>query len=314
MSFQEEPIKLSTSIVKRILLYADFPTILAFRETSDIALYLATKELKDSLHNLLSPFFGLSVESFLSTLDAAKGIIGGEVAVAFLARGLTWKPIVLNIYIPSDAPSNIHRLLTNDIGMGPMKSSSKSTTAQNEWALPRSIDEHHQWNTNAKSVNLYRTSELIPSVPIVSSFATHLFTFITGRVFVTAYPKLFFKYRALLGKCMRTGIEADEEEQQITWWRNLGMDVQMDGRYWGLEGGDLCGPWMCPREERSFGDGGSFKGCIDGTDFEAELLDLNGEVWWKLDTRMCSGRRCNSQGKQSSDDKSLVWLVEYQSD
>ena len=94
---------LSAELQQRIIFFLDMPTLRSLRYVSQEAAQLVEEELTQSLHTLLKPFT-THPQEFLRVLQNSGAIIGGDVAIAFMARDLRIIPTALTIYTPLDNP------------------------------------------------------------------------------------------------------------------------------------------------------------------------------------------------------------------
>ena len=81
-------------------------------------------------------------------------------------------------------------------------------------------------------------------------------------------------------------------------WKDVGFDIQMDGRHWT---GEICGEFKCAAEVRSLVDAGSLWERMKAKDGEYRVGGA--ESWvFVLDRRPCSGR-CKGQRVEFSQTK-----------
>ena len=190
---------LSAELQQRIIFFLDMPTLRSLRYVSQKAAQLVEEELTQSLHTLLKPFT-THPQEFLRVLQNSGAIIGGDVAIAFMARDLRIIPTALTVYTPLDNPYSLEDYLDAQENM-----------EGKERRLPQ-LEDAMIWRSKliksqliyrmGKSayIFLYESCSPSPMASLASrAITSHFMTFVDGITYGTPYPALFFQRRALLG-------------------------------------------------------------------------------------------------------------------
>ena len=185
-------------IQRRIVFFMDIPTLRSLRYATSDTAKLVEEELTRSLHSLLSPFV-THPANFLQVLQQSGAVIGGDIAVAFMARDLPIIPRALIIYAPLDNPYPLQDYFQTQENTEWMRRVTPSLENAAVWR-GKLVKEFVHFQHRTSIILLYESSSPLPLASVVSrALASHNMTFVDGVTYGTAFPSLFFQRRCLLG-------------------------------------------------------------------------------------------------------------------
>ena len=190
---------LSAKLQQRIVFFLDMPTLRSLCYVSQEATQLVEEKLTQSLHTLLKPFT-THPQEFLRVLQNSGAIIGGDVAIAFMARDLRIIPTALTIYTPLDNPYPLEDFFDAQENMEGKKRCLPQLEDAMIWRskLIKSQLIYHMGKS--AYIFLYESCSPFPMASLASrAITSHFMTFVDGITYGTPYPALFFQRRALLG-------------------------------------------------------------------------------------------------------------------
>lgn len=266
----------------RISSFLDLVDLLSLRSSSSYLVLAVERHLHSSLVDLSSSFTPRPRE-LLSALDWSRGYICGTVAVAFLCRipPHIWTTSALDVVLPCDEGFNafLFHLL---ICQGGRIASTHHQTVEEADDSQYLCRAWAQVRTTKGVINLYQSPTFDPLLPVTRSTLSVQMAYVSLDRFGTAYPRMLFKQRSLLGELHRAFSPA------IQAYRKRGFSVKLFVDAWPDRKEDgRCAAYQgeCPAQIRSFCDVYSL--CATANPLRVEPLSTT--VAWRLDSRPCDG-------------------------
>ncbi|RDX45223.1 hypothetical protein OH76DRAFT_1358300 [Lentinus brumalis] len=260
-------VHLSEGLKLRVCGFLDLRSLFDFRQTSRPHLEVVATELQGRLTAHIGTFVP-HPQVLLEKLTAYGGVVGGEVALAFLLRHTDFTPTSLDLYLPVGLESWIrfeNHLIYDQWAIPergfPLLQTQPLSRLVRKPSPGRGIRTAARFSLNMgspehvveRTVNLFRSQSSDPLVPISQGRATHLLAYANLDHLGCGYPLLLLNHRSLMGTGPR------DENELISLDIARGIDFGLSATKWPDISLIACGApqWLCPSQTRSFNDCGS---------------------------------------------------------
>ena len=285
----------------------DTPDALAWRAVCHTTYEVVTGVFRRTKNSILHRFFP-EPAAFLYLLTQCRAVVGGVAALSLVLRDPSVQDDLLQVYVGYLWYLPFLMAVTSCPLNGGEVTRIRKRTFNRQIAREREIMECTiLFLRNGRAVAIYRTGCVSAPAAIAKTSCTALINFFTEHTFACGYPALTDSGRTLmcdkhvsrllqgdfyaLGTVLRAGFTFGMSAAY--WAEYSGLSEDGDPKY---ERPCFREPFLCPQQDRFFGDKGSIIDLLDPLDPVLRLCDLRtippfgATVAWRLNsTFTCDG-------------------------
>lgn len=265
-------------IVGIITDHLDISSLMRWRQTCTINYSHSTASLRRSLTVIMNPFLSRPT-ILLQIITQFKGVIGGEVALAYIRRDLKFQPRTIEICASTSLHEPLCIAILSHPELLPDIACADVITPRYPYSLRRDIVESLRIRLrNDQTIYIHRSSTESPLSPIARASCTALMNYVSPDSFGCAYPRLTLDNKALQSQTTSKNAGdlsiLDQHIQKIL--TTLNFDIATDPatwpryRMWSQTPATVTdykpcwrSHYICPEQARYFGDRGSIVEFID---------------------------------------------------
>ncbi|KAI0349026.1 hypothetical protein OH77DRAFT_1594451 [Trametes cingulata] len=311
----EGPVQFShlpAELTRKIVDEADMESILSVRKVSRDLHDHAAASLTADRERILS-YYVDDAETLLAYLDEYDAIVGGYAALSFVLRDPGVLPVVLEIYAGQQSYDLLEHFLEEDPELDlEYVSATNMDDDEGKDELERCVLRSTLFRcANGRQISILCADSLSSLEPIVASWTTALVNWFSSSAFGCGYPALTLTRRALCPNWDDLGRILRHRRLHLELCTNF--EVASHATEWPEYEDRACRrpfmqtlpclrkAFMCPRQTRYFGDGGSIVTVFDllGADIDGmrrhRLAPYGITVAWRRFSRYGCDHDCGSQ-------------------